>query len=111
MQIAEKTRADLGWDSLLAELAGRTPTVRLAARASPALGALRRRAHVVREELERKVGGLLDAGHLAEHLQDRFFTQREDRYVIPVRIDARSRVRGIVHGTSSSGQTVFVEPE
>ena len=85
--------------------------VRLADRASPALGSLRRRAHVVREELERKVGSLLDSPHVAEHLQDKFFTQREDRFVIPIRIDARARVRGIVHGTSQSGQTVFVEPE
>jgi DNA mismatch repair protein MutS2 len=85
--------------------------VRLSDRASPALGSLRRRAQVVREELERKVNSLLDSGHIGEHLQDKFFTQREDRYVIPIRIDARSRVRGIVHGTSQSGQTVFVEPE
>src|SRR5207302_7682568 len=72
---------------------------------------LRRRAHVVREELERRVGSLLDSAHIGEFLQDKFFTQREDRYVIPIRIDARARVRGIVHGTSQSGQTVFVEPE
>jgi DNA mismatch repair protein MutS2 len=85
--------------------------VRLSDRASPALGSLRRRAQVVREELERKVGSLLDSAHISEHLQDKFFTQREDRYVIPIRIDARARVRGIVHGTSQSGQTVFVEPE
>jgi DNA mismatch repair protein MutS2 len=85
--------------------------VRLSDRASPALGALRRRASVVRDELERKVGSLLDSGHISDHLQDKFFTQREDRYVIPIRIDARARVRGIVHGTSQSGQTVFVEPE
>src|SRR5581483_1827557 len=45
------------------------------------------------------------------HLQDRFATQRDDRFVIPVRVDARAKVRGIVHGTSQSGQTVFVEPE
>jgi DNA mismatch repair protein MutS2 len=85
--------------------------LRLADRASPALGGLRRRALAVREELERKLSSLLDAGHVAPHLQDRFITQRDDRYVLPVRIDARARVRGIVHGTSQSGQTVFVEPE
>jgi DNA mismatch repair protein MutS2 len=84
---------------------------RLSDRASPALGGLRRKAQKVREELERRVGTLLDAGHVAPHLQDRFATQRDDRYVIPIRVDARARVRGIVHGTSQSGQTVFVEPE
>jgi DNA mismatch repair protein MutS2 len=84
---------------------------RLSDRASPALGGLRKRAAQVREELEKRVATLLDATHVQPHLQDRFATQREDRYVIPVRVDARSKVRGIVHGTSQSGQTVFVEPE
>src|SRR5581483_133037 len=84
---------------------------RLSDRASPALGGLRKRAAQVREELERRIGGLLDASHVQPHLQDRFATQRDDRFVIPVRVDARAKVRGIVHGTSQSGQTVFVEPE
>lgn len=86
-------------------------TVRLRDRASPALGGLRRNAQRIREELERKLERLLDGTHIAPHLQDRFFTQREERYVVPIRVDARSQVRGIVHGTSQSGQTVFVEPE
>src|SRR3954468_5621045 len=84
---------------------------KLSDRASAALGGLRRKAQKVREELERRVGTLLEGSHITPHLQDKFATQREDRYVIPVRVDARSRVRGIVHGTSQSGQTVFVEPE
>jgi len=88
---------------------GRPP--RLADRASPALGPLRKRALKIREELERTVNGLLDRSHVAPHLQDRFATQRDDRYVIPVRVDARTKVRGIVHGMSQSQQTVFVEPE
>jgi len=73
--------------------------VRLRDRASPALGGLRRNAQRIREELERKLERLLDGTHVAPHLQDRFFTQREDRYVVPIRVDARSQVRGIVHGT------------
>jgi DNA mismatch repair protein MutS2 len=84
---------------------------RLSDRASPALGGLRKRAAQVRDELERRISSLLDASHVQPHLQDRFATQREDRFVIPVRVDARAKVRGIVHGTSQSGQTVFVEPE
>src|SRR5689334_1482583 len=60
-------------------------TARLSDRASPALGGLRRRAQKVREELERRVGTLLEGSHITPHLQDKFATQREDRYVIPVR--------------------------
>ncbi len=84
---------------------------RLADHASPELGALRRRAQKAREDLERKLDGLLDSSDLAPHLQDRFYTLRDERYVVPVRIEARNKVGGIVHGVSSSGQTVFVEPE
>jgi DNA mismatch repair protein MutS2 len=79
--------------------------------ASPALGGLRKRAAVLHEELGRKSRALLDDPQVAPHLQDHFYTQREDRYVLPIRADARTRVRGIVHGISASGQTVFVEPE
>jgi DNA mismatch repair protein MutS2 len=43
-------------------------------------------------------------------LQDRFITEREGRYVVPVRSDAHERFPGIVHATSNSGSTLFVEP-
>jgi DNA mismatch repair protein MutS2 len=42
---------------------------------------------------------------------DRYVTVRHGRYVLPVRVEARSRVRGIVHDRSQSGQTLFIEPE
>src|SRR6185436_3408215 len=79
--------------------------------ASPALGPLRRKAAGLREELDRRSHSLLDHPLIAPHLQDRFYTRREDRFVLPIRVDARTRVKGIVHGISGSGQTVFVEPE
>jgi len=46
----------------------------------------------------------------AELLSDSFYTIREGRYVLPVRTDAHEKIHGIVHGTSQSGATVFVEP-
>jgi DNA mismatch repair protein MutS2 len=45
-----------------------------------------------------------------ELLSDRFYTLRDGRYVLPVRSDTHERVHGIVHGTSASGATIFVEP-
>src|SRR5262249_46154764 len=84
---------------------------RLADHASPALGPLRRRVSELHAELGRHVRGLLDDQGIAPLLQDKFFTQRDDRYVLPIKAAARGRVRGIVHGSSQSGQTVFVEPE
>ncbi|MDB4989451.1 MAG: Recombination inhibitory protein MutS2 [Myxococcaceae bacterium] len=46
----------------------------------------------------------------SELLSDRFYTLRDGRYVLPVRSDTHERVHGIVHGASSSGSTIFVEP-
>lgn len=46
----------------------------------------------------------------SELLSDRFYTLRDGRYVLPVRSDTHERVHGIVHGTSASGSTIFVEP-
>ena len=79
--------------------------------ASPALSGLRQRVAHLLGELGRRTDSLLNEPHIAPHLQDRFVTQREERYVVPVRADARTRVRGIVHGVSASGATVFVEPD
>ena len=54
---------------------------------------------------------MLTDERFAPYLQDAYYTQREDRYVLPVRTDGKGFVRGIVHGTSQSGQTLFIEPE
>ena len=46
----------------------------------------------------------------AATLQDEYYTEREGRFVLPVRSDSRERFNGIVHSTSASGQTLFMEP-
>ncbi len=79
--------------------------------ASDALGPLRAQARRARAALEQRARDLVDDPRLADALQDRFYTQRDERCVLPIKVEARGRVRGIVHGTSQSGQTVFVEPE
>jgi DNA mismatch repair protein MutS2 len=84
---------------------------RLADHASAALGGMRRKVADLHDQLAHRAKDLLDDPGIAPYLQDRFYTQRDDRYVVPLRADARSRVKGIVHGTSQSGQTVFVEPD
>ena len=78
--------------------------------ASPRLRQLRRE---IRDRRQRLLGELerLLAGPEADRLYaDRFITVRHGRYVVPVRAEARGRVRGIVHDRSQSGQTVFMEP-
>jgi DNA mismatch repair protein MutS2 len=79
--------------------------------ASDILGKLRRKVAKLVAELERKAHALMEDPSINPHLQDRFYTQRDDRYVVPVKVESRGRVAGIVHGTSGSGQTVFIEPQ
>ena len=67
---------------------------------------IRERRRRLSQELERLLQSLDE-----RTLADRFVTLRHGRYVLPVRADARARVRGIVHDRSQSGQTLFVEPE
>jgi DNA mismatch repair protein MutS2 len=87
------------------------PDGKLVDHASDALGPLRRAVAAIRAQLEKRMGALLTDERFAPYLQDGYYTQREDRYVLPVRTDGKGFVRGIVHGTSQSGQTLFIEPE
>ncbi len=79
--------------------------------ASDALGPLRRALASIKAQLEKRMGALLVDERFSVYLQDAYYTQREDRYVLPVRTDGKGFVHGIVHGTSQSGQTLFIEPQ
>jgi DNA mismatch repair protein MutS2 len=87
------------------------PDGRLVDHASDALGPLRRALASIKAQLEKRMSTLLSDERFAPYLQDLYYTQREDRYVLPVRTDGKGFVRGIVHGSSQSGQTLFIEPE
>ena len=87
------------------------PDGRLVDHASDALGPLRRALAAIKAQLEKRMGALLTDDRFSPYLQDAYYTQREERYVLPVRTDGKGFVRGIVHGTSQSGQTLFIEPE
>ena len=79
-------------------------------RASPELGRIRREMEKQRRAIQDSLRGYLR--RLAEDgaVQDELITIRGERFVIPVKIEQKRRVQGVVHGASSSGQTVFVEP-
>jgi DNA mismatch repair protein MutS2 len=78
--------------------------------ASPRLRHLRREIRERRRRLVAELERLL-AGPDADRLfADRYVTIRHGRYVLPVRAEARGRLRGIVHDRSQSGQTLFLEP-
>ena len=79
-------------------------------RASPELARIRReierQKRLIQESLRRYLRRLAEGGTA----QDEVITIRGERFVIPVKIEQKRRVQGVVHGASSSGQTVFVEP-
>lgn len=76
--------------------------------ASPALGRIRRELRVAHSRLTERLNSYLTSHR--SYLQDAIITSRNDRYVIPVKAEARSHIPGIVHDQSASGATVFVEP-
>jgi DNA mismatch repair protein MutS2 len=77
--------------------------------ASARLGPLRAAVRIAYDRLRRRLDTIVGS-ELAGALQEPIVTLRNGRYVVPVRADARSRVKGIVHDSSGSGQTLFVEP-
>ncbi len=68
--------------------------------------ALGRQHRIIEDSLKRALQRLSEDGAV----QDALITVRGDRFVIPVKAEAKRRVPGVVHGSSSTGQTVFVEP-
>jgi DNA mismatch repair protein MutS2 len=78
--------------------------------ASPRLRQLRRELRERRRRLVADLERLLQSADADRIFAERFVTLRHGRYVLPVRAEARARVRGIVHDRSQSGQTLFVEP-
>jgi DNA mismatch repair protein MutS2 len=76
--------------------------------ASPALRRIRGDLRAAQQRLQERLQTLVNEFRGA--LQEPIITMRSDRYVLPVRAEARGQVRGIVHDQSGSGATVFVEP-
>ena len=62
--------------------------------------------HRMRQRLE----SMMTSSHYRDSLQEPYFAQRENRYVLPIKVEQQHQVDGIVHDVSSSGLTVFLEP-
>src|SRR5271165_1044221 len=79
-------------------------------RASPELARIRREIERQRRVIQESLRGYLRKLSEGGTVQEELVTIRGERFVIPVKVEQRRRVQGVVHGASSSGQTVFVEP-
>jgi DNA mismatch repair protein MutS2 len=78
--------------------------------ASEELAAIRGAKNTLRKRIEETITRLLHDLDVQDYLQDDFYTVRHEKYVIPIRLDGRGRVKGTIVDTSDSGQTLFLEP-
>jgi DNA mismatch repair protein MutS2 len=78
--------------------------------ASPQLASLRQKKKSASSRIQDRIQSYT-TGSTRDLLSDPIYTVRDGRYVIPVKSENRGKVRGIVHDTSATGATVFIEPE
>lgn len=79
--------------------------------ASPKLAGLRQKLRSQQHAIRQKVQQYLTGSETAQALQSHTVTEREGRMVFPVKVEHKAKLPGVIHGASSSGATVFVEPE
>ena len=84
------------------------PSGELDDRASPQLATIRHEIARARSRITRSLENLMRRS--SDAIQEELVTIRNDRFVIPVRSDHQGRIKGVAHGSSSSGATIFVEP-
>lgn len=78
--------------------------------ASPTLRELITRQRILEERVQRRLQALIQSGQLSGILQDTLITRRSGRLVIPIKSSARHELDAVVHDSSDSGQTLYVEP-
>jgi len=110
-RLEEWARSLPDFRSLVTELEGKIhPDGSVDSSASPELARIRRSIERLRLEVQALLERLLRRFSREGVLQDAVVTLRNDRFVIPVRVEEKRRVEGLIHGASSSGATVFLEP-
>lgn len=78
--------------------------------ASPELARIRRESTAARERLVERLRGIIASPEGQRYLQEPIITERNRRYVIPLKVEYKGRIPGIIHDQSSSGATLFIEP-
>ncbi len=81
----------------------------IADEASPKLSDIRRRARITNNKIKETLQSYI-GGNRLKYLQENIVTMRNGRYVVPVKAEYRNELKGLVHDTSSTGATLFVEP-
>ncbi len=78
--------------------------------ASPELSSIRRRIRVANSKIRETLQKFITSPSYTKFLQENIITQRSGRYVLAVRAECKNEIKGLVHDTSASGSTVFIEP-
>ena len=82
----------------------------MADNASSELAHIRRKIRIQESRIREQLEKMTRSSTYAKYLQENIITMRDGRYVVPVKVEHRADVPGLVHDTSSSGATVFIEP-
>lgn len=78
--------------------------------ASPKLSSIRRQTKKLEQDIKDKLNSFIHSSTYSKYMMEPIITIRENRYVIPIKEEYRSQVKGFIHDISSSGSTVFIEP-
>ncbi|MEA2008124.1 MAG: endonuclease MutS2, partial [Chloroflexota bacterium] len=79
--------------------------------ASERLENIRRDLKIQQQRLRTRMESMINNSQISQYLQDGIFTQRDGRYVLPLKSGAKGKIRGIIHDQSASGATLYIEPE
>ena len=83
----------------------------LSVRQYPQLDVLRKEIQQIEASVTKTMDSLVKDTSISSTLQDKFYTIRENRFVLPVAVTNKNKLNGIVHGMSGSGSTVYIEPQ
>ena len=82
----------------------------IADNASPKLSTIRKECRHLEQDIRDKLNNFIHSSTYSKYIMEPIVTIRSDRYVIPIKEEYRSQVKGFIHDVSSSGSTVFIEP-
>lgn len=79
-------------------------------KASVQLQKIRKKEKNVEQDIRNKLNNMLHSSQFSKYLQENIITIRNDRFVIPIKEEYRSQVKGFIHDVSNAGSTIFIEP-
>lgn len=82
----------------------------IADKASSNLQSIRRKQRKLEEDIRNQLNNMIHSSKYSKYIQENIITIRNDRFVIPIKEEYRSQIKGFIHDISNAGSTVFIEP-